>query len=377
MRVVFATHSPRDPLAAVYRYYSLRAEWLESAGHEVRVVVPRDLPRTSSVRPRWWPLVYPWELFRWLEASSQPPALAVFHSFAGWATALRRPGAAKLQDLRLVTQFHGLEPLYHQAIRDEMRQMGAPMRLRTRVLAELVMPWILRLACRRSDLVLCLNGRELAFLEKRKWVRPGRVVILPSQVEEDFFIGHTAPQRCRHLLFIGQWQEGKGLRYLAAAFDQLARKHSDVVLSCVGTRVGEEVVRGGFPEQSRERVRVVPEVDRDQLLEELRRADLFLFPSLSEGFSLALVEAMAAGLPIVCTPVGAAPDLLEDRVSAAFVAPAEVGPIVATVEDLLDEPSTRQRLGDGAAAAAREYTAELWRPRFVQLMESLVQAENR
>ena len=69
----------------------------------------------------------------------------------------------------------------------------------------------------------------------------------------------------------------------------------------------------------RHRITVLPTFPRSDLVALFVSSDIFVFPSHSEGASLALLEAMAGGLPIVTTPVGAAPDLLRDGESALFV----------------------------------------------------------
>ena len=69
----------------------------------------------------------------------------------------------------------------------------------------------------------------------------------------------------------------------------------------------------------RSRVRVVPRLDRLALVDLYREADIMVAPSLYEGFGVALVEAMAARLPIVTTRVGVAGDALTDGESALVI----------------------------------------------------------
>jgi glycosyltransferase involved in cell wall biosynthesis len=105
-------------------------------------------------------------------------------------------------------------------------------------------------------------------------------------------------------------------------------------------------------------VRVVPSAGRAEVHDALRIADLFVFPTLSEGFSKALLEAMAAGLPIVTTPVGAAPDLLRHGENALLVPPADAQAISAAVTTYLRDPALASRHGGAARAAAGAYTLD-------------------
>jgi glycosyltransferase involved in cell wall biosynthesis len=91
----------------------------------------------------------------------------------------------------------------------------------------------------------------------------------------------------------------------------------------------------------------------DQVSDFLRRADLFVSPSYSEGFSVAMLEAMAAGLPLVLTRVGAAPEVLDADVNCIFVDPGAPDQLAAAIVRLAEDAELRARMG----AANRELVA--------------------
>ncbi len=78
----------------------------------------------------------------------------------------------------------------------------------------------------------------------------------------------------------------------------------------------------------------------------LRNSALFVLPSYSEGFSRALLEAMAVGKPVVCTPVGAHPEVIEDGVNGLFVNPGDVEALAERIAYLLGNPSVRHRMAE-------------------------------
>lgn len=80
----------------------------------------------------------------------------------------------------------------------------------------------------------------------------------------------------------------------------------------------------------------------------LRAADLFVLPSATEGLSNSLLEAMAAGLPVVATAVGGAPDIIEHSQSGWLVSPDSLPDMKATVISLLGDTARQQALGDRA-----------------------------
>lgn len=367
MRVLFVLHAPRDPQTAVFSYTAERARFLESAGHEASVLTPADLPGLASRHRRWLPLSFPLAVRRHLARHGRDLDLVIFHSFAGWATHLldrRRPFVT-------VTQFHGLEPIYLEHMEREHQRAGEPIGLRHRLFRRLVLHPLLAASCRRSSRVLCLNREESSYLARHRWAAPAAIDVVPNAAPDGLFRERRYRQPLTRLLFLGQWSIGKGTRYLAQTFSSLAAARPELMLVCLGTRVDEERVLADFPAACRQQVEVVPEADRAAVAEHFAQADLFVFPTLSEGSSLALLEAMASGLPIVTTPVGAAPDHLVDGESALFVPPADATALAAAVVRLLEEPPLAERLGREARRAAEPLRWAALAPSYRALIESL------
>jgi glycosyltransferase involved in cell wall biosynthesis len=156
-------------------------------------------------------------------------------------------------------------------------------------------------------------------------------------------------------LFVAQWLPMKGIEALRKAFIDLARRDPDLRLVCAGTLLSGDQVRAAFPEDVRARVSVIARVDQPGLVDLYRQADAFVFPSNYEGFGLALVEAMAARLPIVTTAVGVAADALVDRVSALFVPRRDAAALARAIDELRADAPLRSRLGEHAFVAAQKY----------------------
>lgn len=370
MRILFVIHTPKDPRTAVYGYVLERTAFLKERGHETLIIAPADFPAIRTLPSRWFPIAFPIALARWLRHREQPIDLVVFHSFSGWASlVLRRLGW--LKGIKAITQFHGLEPLVYRTMRDEVARRGRPFRLRFRLFNEIAMPLLLRLACRSSDFVFCLNSAEQRYLRKRSWADPNRLAIVANSVEDDFFVERSYPSSATSLLFLGQWLERKGTTHLVEAFTLLAAEFPSLRLWLVGTRVEPSEVLESFAPSLRPRITVVPSADRQEIIGHLARCHVFVFPSLAEGFSLALLEAMATGLPLVTTPVGAAPDLLEDNVSALFVPAGDAASLAAALRRLLADLELRERLGRGARKAAEPYSWQRLRNSYAALLEGV------
>ena len=101
-------------------------------------------------------------------------------------------------------------------------------------------------------------------------------------------------------------------------------------------------------------VQFLGHIDYSEVPKYLHQADLFVRPSLSEGFGNSFIEAMAAGLPVIATPVGGIVDFLEDGKTGLFCEPNNPESIARAVERLIADELLRENLIDNALALVRE-----------------------
>jgi glycosyltransferase involved in cell wall biosynthesis len=84
---------------------------------------------------------------------------------------------------------------------------------------------------------------------------------------------------------------------------------------------------------------------RDQLLAE---SDVFVLPSYNEGLPMAMLEAMAWGLPPLCTPVGSIPEYVTSGVNGVMVQPGNVPELANAIQQLATDGAARVRMGQAA-----------------------------
>ncbi len=373
MNALFIIHTPKDPLTAVFKVVTEHADALRGRGHGVEIIAPEDFAIARLMGPRFNPLLFPVLVTIRLLQDGRDLDLIKFHSYSGWLFALLRPLRRVWRNIHIVTEFHGLEPLYFAAVEEEARRAQHRLSWRYRLINGWFMNHILRIACRRSDRVLCLNSGELNFLVSNGWAAPARVATCKNGVPAEFF--ESSREYRRHaatLLFVGQWTERKGIRYLVEAFTQLTEEHPQVQLICAGTLRKEQDVLQDFPPHIRSRVFVHPRVTRDELIQLHSAADIFVFPTLFEGSSLALLEAMASALPIVTAMVGAAPDILQDQTSAVLIPTRNSTAVANAIRKLIGDAATRARLGANARTAAEHYRLDLTFTENAAQLEDLV-----
>ncbi len=116
------------------------------------------------------------------------------------------------------------------------------------------------------------------------------------------------------------------------------------------------------------RVSFLGMIPREDVLSGYKESDLFLLGADFEGFGLVLVEAMAAGLPFVSTPAGAAPDLASQ---GGGVIANDTAQMRTLVQELLADPSRRKALGEKGREAAHRQTWQAVAERYLALFEEV------
>lgn len=189
--------------------------------------------------------------------------------------------------------------------------------------------------------------------------QPSGIRVVPYGVDLDRFqpdpARRAAPGSKLRLLFVGRINQRKGVKYLLQALEQLQTE--DVELTICGRVVdGLELFR-----PFADRVTIRPSVSAADLEAAYQAADLFIFPSVAEGFGQVLLEALASGLPILSTTHTAAPDLIEDGVEGFIVEPRRPDLLAAKIEWAVAHRAELAVMGQRARARAARFTIERFR----------------
>ena len=108
--------------------------------------------------------------------------------------------------------------------------------------------------------------------------------------------------------------------------------------------------------QVSDKVEVLGPIAHRDVVSELANNDVLVFPSEREGFPMSVVEAMAVGLPVVASPVGAIPEMIDEPNGGYVVAPRDVDRYVEILTKLHLAPALRKQMGDyNRTKARREY----------------------
>ncbi len=160
------------------------------------------------------------------------------------------------------------------------------------------------------------------------------------------------------VIVLGRLAANKGQRFLVEAAPAILARFPDAHFVFAGNPAGRAELDQRIGELGLARhVSLIG--FRSDVVNLLQSSDLFVLPSLAEGFSLSIIEALAAGLPVIATRVGGAAEILEDGRNGFLVPPGDVGALERAVLHVLglDAPA-RERTRQAALETARRFSFE-------------------
>jgi L-malate glycosyltransferase len=195
------------------------------------------------------------------------------------------------------------------------------------------------------------NSRAAAERLQQERVPLRKIALVPNGLDTGRFTARVARGRLRRVIIVANLRAEKGHDVLIEAARDVLQRFPDARFEIVGA--------GPQRESLIERVRA-REVQhaftflghREDVPDRLAAADIFVLPSRSEAFPNAVVEAMAAGLPIVASAVGGIMELIADDGTGLLVPPDDPASLAARLRELMADPSRGERLGGAARREA-------------------------
>jgi len=196
-------------------------------------------------------------------------------------------------------------------------------------------------------------------LASAPWLPPERVVLIPNGIDLAQIEGARPadlglPEGALLFGFVGRFQERKGIRELAHAWKRVVTALPDAHLALVGW--------GNLETEARNILSGVGNVhwlgQRQDVPSLMKTFDVLVAPFRREAFGLVLVEAMAAGTPVICERTGSIPEIVDDGVEGVLIPPRDVEALSSTMIALGRDTERRAALGANGPRRARDFTLD-------------------
>ena len=197
---------------------------------------------------------------------------------------------------------------------------------------------------------------------------PHKISVIPSGIDLSRFTGARVdrlskrrelglPLAALAVGFVGWLLPIKGLSFLVRAMPGILARHPESFLVLVGKGDEEGTLRS-LADSLRLNGRVLFLGWRPDVEDIIHCLDVLALPSLNEGMGRVLVEAMAAGVPIVASRVGGVPDLVWDGQNGLLVPPADSGALERAISQLFRNEPRRRRMGAKGKEICGQYSVE-------------------
>ncbi len=227
--------------------------------------------------------------------------------------------------------------------------------------------WLTRHILQLPPLIVVLGPRSQAFVVQQLQVPAERVRIVPNGVP-----AASGPQSrrapVRHLLFVGNLSERKGVGDLLQALSLPGWDRQNTRITLAGGGDVQGYRRSAEDLGLGDRIEWTGWVEREAVAQLMARADVLVLPSYDEGLPLVILEALARGVAVVCTPVGEIAHLIKDGEHALFVSPGDPPALARQLQRVLSDEALRLKLqAAGQQLHAREFSLAQFQARVAQL----------
>jgi phosphatidyl-myo-inositol alpha-mannosyltransferase len=211
-----------------------------------------------------------------------------------------------------------------------------------------------------------LHGRIAVSAAARHFVDrffPGDYKVIPNGVNVGRYQRAVPLARwqdgCPNILFVGRLEDRKGLPHLLKAFRLVRKGGAEARLLIVGSGPQEREARRYVMTRGLQNVEFLGRVSDAEKAQLFRTADIFVSPATGrESFGIVLLEAMAAGVPIVCSDIHGYKGVVQRGSQAILVPPHDAKALAAGISELLADPALRARMGAAGLERAEQFSWE-------------------
>ena len=213
----------------------------------------------------------------------------------------------------------------------------------------------------------------------RAGVAPQKVAVIGNGIDLSRFAG-ASPTLSEELnkgqgLLIGtagRLIPQKGIEYFLMAASEVLKEFPSLLFGIVGEGPHRSTLERLIKDLGIERSVVFTGLRAD-MPNVYASLDVFVLPSLEEGMPMTVLEALASGLPVIATKVGAVTKLVFPNQTGILVRPREAKDLAAALISLIEDPELRVRLGqNGRSLVRNEYSSSVMSQRYLRLYEELL-----
>jgi len=221
--------------------------------------------------------------------------------------------------------------------------------------------WALDKKTEHAKFISCIghfcSSQMMLYSDKKYW---SKFKIIRCGVDLDQFQYQAPCRKAKKLVYVGRLSAEKGIPVLFQSLKTLKEQNYDVELTLLGDGEDRAYLENLVNESGiQELVTFVGFVDQTTIATTLRNSDVFVLPSFAEGIPVALMEAMAIGIPVIATYVGGVSELVIDQLTGQVVYPSDSEGLTTAIARYLDDEGYCKEISRNARKkVTREFDIE-------------------
>lgn len=208
-------------------------------------------------------------------------------------------------------------------------------------------------------------------------INENQIYIVPYGVNTNVFIEKKKSEfntnKPLTLIFVGNVCYRKGIHHLLSVVSQYTKE--EVILNIIGTYSSNEPYYTQYAHL--DNIKFQGFVTHDELYKFYNQADVFVLPSLSEGFAQVSLEAMSCGLPVICTTNSGCNDVITDFKNGFIIEPSNREELKNRIDWFINNRPQLLSMGENARKIASQYTWDSYSLRLNQALTNIFQKETK
>jgi glycosyltransferase involved in cell wall biosynthesis len=219
-----------------------------------------------------------------------------------------------------------------------------------------------------ADKFICGCEDELNYVVKEKLFTAGNAACVSPGIDDEFHRIPFSKEKTKNIIFFGSWIDRKGVQIIPEVMSSVLEKNPDFCFEIFGSWSSKDAILSRFKEALHPQIKVYNKLPVAELINKLCHSSIFFFPTYSEGFGLATLEAMSCSIAVVTTPTGIGCNL-ENNVQAKICDFNDVNEMSAAINQIIEDDSLRTKMAYNGFQFAKKF---VWKDQ-VELLEQKYQ----
>ncbi len=226
---------------------------------------------------------------------------------------------------------------------------------------------ILKKEAHTADTIFCASSFTKHTLLSDNIKTP--IFVVPYGVDFSKFLykNRILQNNILKVIFVGSINQRKGIYYLLEAIQQLQNKNLNIHLTIFGRGILDTSLVKNFQLKN---CTIHTNAAFDELLQGYQNADVFVLPSICEGFGQVILEAMATGLPVIATTNTSLPDLIEENKEGFIIPIRNINSLTEKLQYLYDNKETCLKMGKFAYKKSQFFTWNSFKTQIIQKLNA-------